>query len=526
MSYKNNILPIGRLLQNAGLISDEQLEIALGVQSQHPQMRLGEILSMQEVVEIQTVDFFADKWQTLKQEGQQFPLGYYFKKAFILDDNQIEAILAEQQNSKSKLKFGDTAVIKGWVRKETVDFFLNELAFQAPVLMSLIDLEEYNQQYLHLEKRYANYSLILSRILAWTGGNPTLTKNIGSVFANQGANIPTGMEVNAVDKFIEASLIRNWQTSKIGVYIRSIREKLISNPRCEPILLLPEYKNILLSNDRKYEELKEQQELIRLGIVVNNNNKLRVTNLIFQQIFNQNWIAKTRTDLEDRIQQEVANEVADIDSKKAPTQTLVNTLDPTAQNNQLQEKKSRDSILKANIKNTIGYVEKNNNTEFITKFASLFTLAGIGLFFLSTLVINNYYSSSRQITTPEANNLSEANRIREFCNAVNSFDSASALKNISELEKSKQSISNTPEDFPDNCETVLNNLRVLAVPQLGKEGRVLEAINNLCQIPRENENINEARIWLERWSESPSWGKETKSYLDSIENCPANKLST
>ncbi|MGD1920020.1 MAG: hypothetical protein ACFCAD_14680 [Pleurocapsa sp.] len=124
MSIKNNTLPIGKLLQNADLISDKQLETALSIQSQYTKMRLGDILNLQEAVKLQTVDFFADRWQEIKQEGQQFPLGYYLKKACLLNDKQIEMILAEQK--KIQAKFGDIAVQKGWLKQGTLDFFLNE----------------------------------------------------------------------------------------------------------------------------------------------------------------------------------------------------------------------------------------------------------------------------------------------------------------------------------------------------------------------------------------------------------------
>ena len=522
MSLKKNTLPIGELLQNAGLISDKQLEIALGVQSQHPQMKLGEILSMQEVIDVRTVDFFADQWQKIKQDEQKFSLDYCLKKAFILNDKQIEYIVAEQQNSN--LNFSDIAEKKGWIKQKTLDFFLKELARETPSLMSLIDLEEYNQQHLHLEKKYANYSLILSRVLAWTGGNPTLTKNICSAVADNDVNIPAGMEINAVDKLIESSLIRNWQTSQLGTYVRSIEEKLTNNSRCESILLLAEYQNILLSNEKKYEQLKEQQELLNLGIVVNDQNRLRVTNLIFQQIFNQNWLIKARKKVENRIQQEFSDANLNKTIKKqSPSIQLAFKI------NNDQIRKQKEPIKINSIKSINKTIDKVESTEFLTKFGSLFTLAGIVLLIPFALIINNY-SSSRQVIIQEPNNISEANKLQEFCNEINLFDSSSTLENISQIEKSKKLIletfTNTLEDFPENCETVLNNLRVLAAPQLGKEGRVIEAIKNLCKIPSEDENINEAKIWIERWYQSPSWGRETKSYLNSIENCPADQLDS
>ncbi|MGB5713558.1 MAG: hypothetical protein WBM44_21940, partial [Waterburya sp.] len=81
MSNQKNKLPLGLLLQNADLISDEQLQNALDIQSKYPQMKLGEILVLQEEVKAKTINFFVNKWQEFLVQGQQFPIGYYLKNA-------------------------------------------------------------------------------------------------------------------------------------------------------------------------------------------------------------------------------------------------------------------------------------------------------------------------------------------------------------------------------------------------------------------------------------------------------------
>ncbi len=510
MSDKNDTLPLGKLLQNAGLISDEQLEIALGVQSQHTKMKLGEILALQEAVEVQTVNFFVNKWQEIKKQGQQFPLGNYLKEAYLLSDEQILIILAEQQNTK--LKFGDLVVQKGWLNQETIDFFLNSLTRKSPSMMSLIDLEEYDRQFSHLEKKYTNSSLILSRVLAWTGGDHNLTKAICNVFGDSDWNIPAGKEINAVDRLIESSIIKNWRTSKIGTYIRSIRERLVDNQRCEPISLLAEYQDILLSNNRQYALLKEQEELLNLGIIVKNKDQLRVTNLIFQQVFDQNWIAKTRKTLEAKIKQKSA-EHPELSEKNAMFDIQNSSIVQTDVNQNSAE------VLKID-KTRVGL------TKITPEFSSLFALAAIILLIPLALALNNYYSSLSEMRL-SLKDISQASKLKQFCSEISLVDPSSALESISQIETNKElilrSFPNTLEGFPDNCETKLNKLRVLAAPQLGKENRVIEAIRNICKIPADAENINEAKIWIEHWYTSPNWGQETRSYLNLINDCPASK---
>ena len=182
MTNQNNSLPIGILLQNAALIDSEQLQKALHLQSQYTQMKLGEILVLQAGLKTQTINFFVDKWQKIKEEGQQFPIGYYLKSACLLNDQQIETILTEQKTSQ--LKFGDIAVKKGWLKQNTVNFFLNSLSVKPPKLISLDLLKKYNQDTWNLDQKYANPDVILSQVIAWTGGHSELTKTICYVFAN------------------------------------------------------------------------------------------------------------------------------------------------------------------------------------------------------------------------------------------------------------------------------------------------------------------------------------------------------
>ena len=147
----NNKLPIGLLLQNAGLISAEQLQNALEIQKQYTQMKLGEILVLQQGLKVKTISFFVDKWQEILAQGQILPLGYYLRQACLLNDRQIEIILQEQKTKREK--FGELAVKKGWIEQNTLDFFLENLSSQLPKLISLSELEQYNSQVLHLEKK-------------------------------------------------------------------------------------------------------------------------------------------------------------------------------------------------------------------------------------------------------------------------------------------------------------------------------------------------------------------------------------
>lgn len=125
MSQDNLIKPIGEILQNAGLVSSSQIEVALHDQQYYQDLRIGEILALRGWIEQSTVDFFVQEWLELLKKKNSQPLGFYFKKASLLSDKQIQMILAEQ--NQTCLRFGATAVLKGFLKQHTVDFFLTHL---------------------------------------------------------------------------------------------------------------------------------------------------------------------------------------------------------------------------------------------------------------------------------------------------------------------------------------------------------------------------------------------------------------
>jgi exopolysaccharide biosynthesis WecB/TagA/CpsF family protein len=124
----NYKMPIGTLLRQAGLISNAQLDMILKQQRNHPNLRFGDILAMHGWLKHETVDFFAEQFPQLPKMKQKQPLGQYLKAAALLDELQIRSILAEQD--EVNLRFGELAVRKGWVKRETVELFVSSLSTQ------------------------------------------------------------------------------------------------------------------------------------------------------------------------------------------------------------------------------------------------------------------------------------------------------------------------------------------------------------------------------------------------------------
>ncbi len=119
--------PIGQLLCEAGLISAQQIEIALRQQTENPQLKIGELFALNKWIKQETVEFFVNRWYELLNQEQKEPLVYYFKEAALLTEQQIETLLYEQQYRKTKIRFHRLAVQKGLIGQRTVDFFVENL---------------------------------------------------------------------------------------------------------------------------------------------------------------------------------------------------------------------------------------------------------------------------------------------------------------------------------------------------------------------------------------------------------------
>lgn len=117
-------LPIGQVLQQAGLLSEYQVGVILQAQSEGRNLRFGELLALRGWLKPETIDFFAEDFPRLTQEPKQ-PLGQYLKTAALLTDEQISLILQEQ--GAMGLRFGEMAVLKGWVKQETIDLLISSL---------------------------------------------------------------------------------------------------------------------------------------------------------------------------------------------------------------------------------------------------------------------------------------------------------------------------------------------------------------------------------------------------------------
>ncbi|MFM2310919.1 MAG: hypothetical protein RLZZ04_195 [Cyanobacteriota bacterium] len=116
-------LPLGEILQQAGLLSPQLIRQTLNIQKQHQDHRFGEILINEGYLPSTTINFFVNDLPQLLHSQQKLRLGDYFNHAGLLLPEQITETL--QQQSLTQRKFGEIILQKGWVQPKTLDWFVN-----------------------------------------------------------------------------------------------------------------------------------------------------------------------------------------------------------------------------------------------------------------------------------------------------------------------------------------------------------------------------------------------------------------
>lgn len=115
-------LPLGEILQQAGLLAPQDIRQALKIQQQYNNYRFGEILIQQGQLRPETVNFFVNDLPQLVNHNDKLRLGDYLNNAGLLNSEQILETI--QQQSMTKRKFGEIVTQKGWVNPKTLNWFV------------------------------------------------------------------------------------------------------------------------------------------------------------------------------------------------------------------------------------------------------------------------------------------------------------------------------------------------------------------------------------------------------------------
>jgi ABC-type branched-subunit amino acid transport system substrate-binding protein len=137
---------------------------------------------------------------------------------------------------------------------------------------------------------------VLQEILNWTGGQPFLTLKLCKLITN-------GMEPSGVEQLVQQRIVQNWESQDNQQHFTTIRDRILtSQSGLQSVARLLElYEQILDNGQITADNSDEQQELLLSGLVIKQDNSLRVYNRIYPLVFNYKWIMKQRKWVEKEI---------------------------------------------------------------------------------------------------------------------------------------------------------------------------------------------------------------------------------
>ena len=141
-----------------------------------------------------------------------------------------------------------------------------------------------------LKTRAGSPDSLVTEILTWTGHNLLLTKYLCQIIADNNYFIPSGMEAALVEKSVQEGMIDNWQAQSIAPHLKQIQEYFFTQSESFSQALLLIYSQIWHQGSIILNHSQETEELIRLGLIVEEDNYFKVSNRIYQSIFNADWV--------------------------------------------------------------------------------------------------------------------------------------------------------------------------------------------------------------------------------------------
>ncbi len=257
------------------------------------------------------------------------------------------------------------------------------------------------------------------------------------------------------------NVVKNFLCKKTKKPLRDMCDNLLNNKKCAPSKLLESYRQILTGEMVARDPLTaEQQELSNLKLVATTTDgKLRVYNLIYQEFFNPNWITR-------------------------------NSPNPKQQTN-----------IRAKVLGGL-----------------VFFLVLSGMFW-SIFLRSSPQKISKPI--PDSKDLTVKDNFPVKVTAHNCKINIDVMeeKQINELEDLKRELRN---EFPQECSAKLNKLLLDIAEHKATRGLVVPtAVEMLCKITENSDQIYDAKDWLQKWKNDPYWSNKVNNELETIPSCPA-----
>jgi hypothetical protein len=141
-----------------------------------------------------------------------------------------------------------------------------------------------------LQEQAIRPEVVMAAILDWTGGQPFLTQKLCRLIQELDTPLPSNYEAEFVASLVQSQIITNWETQDEPEHLKTIRNYLLRSGQQNTYQTLSVYQDILQHGFVLTDHSVSQTDLRLSGLVVKRNEQLTISNAIYAQIFNQQWL--------------------------------------------------------------------------------------------------------------------------------------------------------------------------------------------------------------------------------------------
>ncbi len=138
-----------------------------------------------------------------------------------------------------------------------------------------------------------------NEIHKWTGGQPYLTQKLCKIIQKSKIKIGAGAAAEKISQLVHSEMITNWEFKEEQSHLATIHDRLLNDKH--RIELLSIYRNILAQRDEGLlSSGKTSSAIVNLlltGLVVLEKGQLLPYNLIYQEVFNADWVEQKLREL-------------------------------------------------------------------------------------------------------------------------------------------------------------------------------------------------------------------------------------
>ncbi|WP_019504505.1 tetratricopeptide repeat protein [Pleurocapsa sp. PCC 7319] len=159
--------------------------------------------------------------------------------------------------------------------------------------------------------------LIAQEILSWTEGNSLLTQRLCQLILDRQDQVLEGQETKYVKRIVQ-SLVKYWENEKERGYhqhLQAIQNNVLQHEQVTTVLL--RLHEILLKKEVVATDSLEDKILTTSGLVIRQENKLKIVNRIYAEIFNSEWIKQQLDQIGHKliVSQASASKFSDVEQK-------------------------------------------------------------------------------------------------------------------------------------------------------------------------------------------------------------------